>query len=100
MNQKEKKDMIKKVITNKYFDELVEQTFAKADKDGSGFIEKGEYVILCETIAKELNTTPPSEEEILAGLHNLDTNKDGKLSKEEFRTPVKYILKAVVENME
>lgn len=96
MNSEKKNQVINKAISNKSFDSLVEEIFSNADKDGSGFVEKGEYIILCQRVAKELNTTPPSEEEILKGLLIMMVN----YPKEEFRTLVKYLLKVVVENME
>ena len=45
-------------------DPLVEQTFSDADKDGSGYIEKEEYALICQQIAKGLKLPLPTQNEI------------------------------------
>mmetsp|Transcript_10584 Transcript_10584/g.25866 ORF Transcript_10584/g.25866 Transcript_10584/m.25866 type:complete len:220 (-) Transcript_10584:271-930(-) len=54
-------------------------SFAKYDKDGSGYIDSREFVALSKEHGINLN-----ENEVSAAINLLDTNRDGRISKEEF----------------
>ena len=65
----------------------------------SGFIEKNELAILLVTILTSLNIPPSSKDDIERELKRLDTNSDGKISKEEFRVLVKDLALFSIDNM-
>lgn len=99
MNSTQKKELYEKLLLPENFQPILDKTFKEADTDGSGYIEKNEYVLLCHQIADGLGIPRPTFEEIDNGLNSLDKNKDGKLSKEEFTQLVKFLLKVLVERM-
>ena len=47
MDSLKKEELFAKVSSPENLDPLVEQTFSDADKDGSGYIEKEEYALIC-----------------------------------------------------
>ena len=71
---------------------MVDYYFANADTDKSGFIEKREIKGFLIKFAKEKCIDPPSAKEIDETLKKYDTNKDGKLSKDEFVFLVKKLI--------
>ena len=60
------------------FDAQADNMFAEIDTDGDGFLSRAEVT---EYIKRQGGTEDEANEEV----DELDTNKDGKLSKEEFR---------------
>ena len=99
MDSLKKEELFAKVSSPENLDPLVEQTFSDADKDGSGYIEKEEYALKCQQIAKGLKLPLPTQNEIDNGLKNLDKNNDGKLCEEEFKQLIKLLLKAIVNKV-
>jgi len=68
-------------------DDIGEQamkTFQNYDFDQSGFIEANELKVLMTDVAREINIPDPTDEDIDQVLTESDTNKDKKISKEEF----------------
>ncbi|KAL1206893.1 Calcium-dependent protein kinase 14 [Cardamine amara subsp. amara] len=65
-------------------DEHLKQAFTYFDQNNSGYIEIEE---LRDALADEFNTT--SEEVVEAIIFDVDTNKDGRISYEEFATMMK-----------
>jgi Ca2+-binding EF-hand superfamily protein len=63
---------------------ITQAVFEAGDTDGSGFIELNEFYRLITEISVPLGLPQLSEEDALEVLNNLDANKDGKLSLEEF----------------
>jgi hypothetical protein len=59
---------------------MIVSTFKKFDKDGDGFISKPELTRVLKAISKEQF----NETEITALLNAADSNKDGRISYEEF----------------
>lgn len=92
MDSSKKQELFAKVSSPEYLDPLIEQTFSDADKDGSGYIEKEEYAIICQQIAEGLKLPLPTRKEIDNGL-------DGKLCKEEFKQLIKLLLKEIVNKV-
>ena len=88
-----------KGIDQKTFDEMVETTFKNADLNKNSTIERNELAILLKSVYGTLGLSPPEESEIDQEFTRLDTNKDGKLSKEEFKALVKDLAVFSVENM-
>ena len=99
MDSLKKEELFAKVSSPENLDPLVEQTFSDDDKDGSGYIEKEEYALICQQIAKGLKLPLPTQNEIDNGLKNLDKNNDGKLCEEEFKQLIKLLLKAIVNKV-
>lgn len=56
--------------------------FDKADQDGNGFLDKLELQSVAEHASETIGKTIPVDRVI----NDLDTNKDGRISKEEFST--------------
>ena len=88
-----------KGIDQKTFDEMVEATFKNADLNNNSTIEWNELAILLKSVYGTLGLSPPEESEIDQEFLRLDTNKDGRLSKEEFKVLVKDLALFSVENM-
>lgn len=63
---------------------ITQAVFEAVDTDGSGFIEANEFYKLVSEISQQLGIPQLSEEDALEVLNQLDANKDGKLSLEEF----------------
>ena len=67
------------------FNQLTSDSFDKYDKDKSGYIEQAELKEVINDVASKLNkTTNIDEETVKKALESIDTNQDGKISKEEF----------------
>ena len=77
---------VKKLINNKVkYTEVTSSAFDKYDKDKSGYIEQSELKAVIKDMAAKLNQeTEISEEDVINVLQTIDTNRDGKISKEEF----------------
>ena len=88
-----------KGIDEKTFDEMVETTFKNADLNKNSTIERNELAILLKSIYGTLGINPPDESEIDQEFNRLDENKDGKLSKDEFKELVKDLALFSAENM-
>ena len=87
------------ILNEKVFGPMVDKTFSDADLDKSGFIEKAELAILLNSIHATLNILAPTDAEITNELIRLDINKDGKISKNEFRTLVHDRAMFTIEQM-
>ena len=99
MNKDNKDKIRKRILDENVFGPMVEKTFKDADLDQSGFIEKNELAILLKSIHGTLNIPPPSNEDIEKELRRLDTNSDGKISKQEFRVLVKDLAMFTVDQL-
>jgi Ca2+-binding EF-hand superfamily protein len=58
--------------------------FNKYDKNKSLFIEHGELKLLLTDVANEVGLPVPSDSEITDTLKDFDSNKDNKISQDEF----------------
>ena len=99
MNSDEKINLKNKILSDEYFLPLVEKTFNTADLDGSGFIERNELEVIIKSIHLSLNIPPPTQEDIDKEFRRLDTNYDGKISKEEFSVLVRDLALFSVDNI-
>lgn len=93
------KEQVEKMLNNEeFFKPLLDSAFDEHDKDKSGFIEKNELYECLVKLAKEaFKTNPPKKEDADKVMTELDTNKDGKISKEEFRPFVKGVILKLAE---
>lgn len=99
MDAGQREKVKQQILNESVFGPMVDKTFADADLDKSGFIEKAELAILLKSIHATLNIPAPTEAEINNELKRLDINKDGKISKTEFRTLVHDLAMFTVEQM-
>ena len=99
MNNVQKEKVKQQIMQESVFGPMVDKTFADADLDKSGFVERAELAILLKSIHATLNIPAPTEEEINNELKRLDLNKDGKISKEEFRTLVKDLAMFTIDQI-
>ena len=99
MNNAQKEKVKQQIMQESVFGPMVDKTFSDADLDKSGFVERAELAILLKSIHATLNIPAPTEEEINNELKRLDLNKDGKISKEEFRTLVKDLAMFTIDQI-
>jgi len=71
--------MSRAVVSRIHVGGNLRETFNKIDKDGSGFIDTGELILLL----KELEI-PHGDSDVTSALETIDTSHDGKISFEEF----------------
>ena len=90
--EKKRKKQREKIMQGSMFGMMVENAFNKADLDKSGFIEKGELYQVLVQVHKDLKLPEPTEKDVNEKLKQLDTNKDGKISKEEYTALVKELI--------
>ena len=64
-----------------FSEEEFERAFKKCDRDGSGFISRDEV----EELLFECYGFPPLEQEVKLFMDAFDSNKDGKVTFNEFR---------------
>ena len=89
---------LKDLINNntQKFTEITSSSFDKYDKDKSGYIEYSELKEVINDMAKQFNLATNVDEDLVKkAFESLDTNKDGKLSKEEFTQLTKEKLLAL-----
>jgi Ca2+-binding EF-hand superfamily protein len=98
--EEQKKELRIKVLDENIFGPIVDNTFKDADINNSGFIEKNELFILLNKIRKNLDIPSATEKDVNNELNRLDTNKDGKISKNEFRELVKEIIMFSIDQLE
>ncbi len=98
--EEQKKELRKKILDENIFGAIVDNTFRNADINNSGYIEKKELYILLNKIRQNLDIPLAREEDVNNELIRLDTNKDGKISKEEFRVLVKEITMFSIDQLE
>ena len=98
--EEHKKELRKKILDENIFGAIVDNTFRNADINNSGYIEKKELYILLNKIRQNLDIPLAREEDVNNELIRLDTNKDGKISKEEFRVLVKEITMFSIDQLE
>ena len=74
-----------------------DSAFEKVDTNKNGYIEKDELAkLIDELIAKFKKDTKVPEDKVKIALELIDTDGDGKISKEEFRKTSRTKLLAVI----
>lgn len=99
LDPKMREEVKKKVLDESVFGPMVDDLFNSADTDKSGFIDRAELKKLLAELGQILEIPPPSDNDVENELKRLDDNKDGKISKQEFRKLVKELVLLVVENI-
>ena len=95
----DKESLKKKVLDDKVLNEMVESTFSNADLNKNSILEKNELAVLLKSIYATLGLSPPKDYEIEQELKRLDKNKDGKISKSEFKVLVRDLALFSIENL-
>ena len=63
---------------------MVEAAFQSADKDKSGYIDKGELKGLLQKLSKDLKLPQVTDEDVNNYLVKLDLDKNGVITQDEF----------------
>lgn len=82
------KTALKELVSDdKKYNEMVDQAWSKFDQNGDGNLEGKELQGMINELIKKIkkDSEGVDEEKINSALSSLDENKDGKLSKEEFK---------------
>ena len=98
--ENKKKALKEKIMNEEVFGPIVDKTFQEADINSSGFIDKKELGILLKKIRDNLGFPPPTKKDLKNEMERLDVNKDGKISKDEFRVLVKELTMFSIDQLE
>ena len=74
---------------------ISDMAFDAVDDDMSGHLELEELGTVLRNVAKEMRLNPPTDNDIVAVLGELDQDNDAKVSKDEFE----YLIIKVLEKM-
>ena len=75
-----------------------DMAFEAVDDDESDQIDLQELGITLKSVAKKMNITPPTENDIEAVLNELDQDGDNQVSKDEFETLITKVLEKMLES--
>lgn len=91
-----KQDNLMKIMSKnndrQWLDVISDRAFKSVDKDGNGSVNTEELATYLEEVSKQLGDKPYGKGDIEVMLQKADTSKDGKLSKQEFRSVMKTLL--------
>jgi hypothetical protein len=73
--------------------EVALQCFNLVDTDQSGFIDEGELATALQDVARALNTPIPTKTQVRETLYKLDSDRNGRVSSDEFIKLLIIILK-------
>lgn len=79
---------------------ISETAFKAVDLDGNGFLERNELEAVMEKVAKDIGVDKPTKEEVDDVLNQMDENKDGKLSMDEFQVLIEQVLDMMAKAQE
>ena len=77
--------------------EVVLAAFNAVDTDGSGFIDEPELKIVMTGVARDIGMPEPSDSDVREVLRELDSNKDGRISVDEFKVLIRQVLELMKE---
>ena len=94
------KKTFKSVINDqKKYDKYSDDVFDKVDKNKNGYIEKDELAHLIQEMVNKLKKeTKIPEDKVESALKLIDTDGDGKISKEEFRNKSRAKLLSIISS--
>mgnify|MGYP000211461480 FL=1 len=72
--------------------EIAKAAFDAVDADGSGFIDEPELKQVMTSVASDIGMDTPTDSDVADVLRELDTNRDGKISLEEFKVLIRQVL--------
>lgn len=76
--------------------EIVKAAFESVDADGSGYIEEAELKVVMTSVARDINMPEPTEQDVSEVLRELDSNRDGKVSQDEFKVLIRQVLELML----
>jgi Ca2+-binding EF-hand superfamily protein len=91
-------EAIREILTNeKKFNDIAKVAFDSVDTDKSGLIDEEELTKVMTQISEDMDTEPPSREDVKKVLDHLDTDHSGKIDCDEFRILIREVLSALLE---
>ena len=72
--------------------EVAKAAFDAVDIDHSGFIDEPELKTVMSSVAQDIGMDQPSDSDVRDVLRELDTNRDGRISLEEFKVLIRQVL--------
>ena len=92
-------DAIRDILTNeKKLNDIVKVAFDSVDTDRSGLIDEEELSKVMTQISLDMETEPPSKEDVKKVLEHLDADQSGKIDCEEFKILIREVLGALLED--
>ena len=77
--------------------EIAKAAFESVDADGSGYIEEAELKVVMSSVARDIGMPQPSDSDVSEVLRELDTNRDGRVSKDEFKVLIRQVLELMLQ---
>ena len=95
-----RKSTLKSILNDqKKYNKYSDNVFDKVDKNKNGYIEKDELAHLIQEMVNKLKKeTNIPEDKVEAALKLIDTDRDGKISKEEFRNKSRTKLLSIISS--
>ena len=91
-------EAIREILTNeKKFNDIAKVAFDSVDTDKSVLIDEEELTKVMTQISEDMDTEPPSREDVKKVLDHLDTDHSGKIDCDEFRILIREVLSALLE---
>ena len=72
--------------------EIAKAAFDAVDADGSGFIDEPELKSVMCGVANDIGMDQPTDSDVRDVLRDLDTNRDGRVSLDEFKVLIRQVL--------
>ena len=92
-------EAIRDILTNeKKFNDVVKVAFDSVDTDRSGLIDEDELGKVMTQISLDMETEPPSREDVKKVLDHLDADHSGKIDCDEFKILIREVLGALLED--
>ncbi len=79
------------------FHDVAKEAFDEVDTNHSGSIDAGELEKIMANFAYDMEVEPPTKEDVLKRLENLDQDHSGKLDLNEFKVIIREALEAMIE---
>ncbi len=77
--------------------EIVKAAFESVDTDGSGYIEEAELKLVMSSVARDIGMPQPRDSDVSDVLNELDTNRDGRISQDEFKVLIRQVLELMLK---
>ena len=77
--------------------EVARAAFDSVDTDKSGLIDEEELTKVMTQISLDMETEPPSKEDVKKVLDHLDADHSGKIDCDEFKILIREVLSALID---
>ena len=81
----------------KKFNDVAKVAFDSVDTDKSGLIDEEELTKVMAQISSDMDTEPPSKEDVKKVLQHLDSDHSGKIDCDEFKILIREVLSALID---